>query len=110
MNLADLASARSGDKGNHANIVVVGRSSEAFGWLQNHLTAQRVADFFAGLSPSRIERFAVPSVRALNFVLYDVLDGGGSLSLRTDTQGKLLGTAILELPCPDAPSSLARQE
>ncbi len=103
LKLGDLATARSGDKGNHANIVVAARSPQAFHWLQDNLTAEQVAGFFAGLEPTRVERFVVPSVEALNFVLYDVLNGGGSLSLRSDTQGKLLGTAILDLPCPSAP-------
>ncbi len=103
MKLVQLATARSGDKGNHANIVVVARWANAFAWLQDHLTCQRVAEFFGGLQPTRVERFVLPNVQAFNFVLYDVLDGGGSLSLRSDTQGKLLGTAILDLPCNGAP-------
>ena len=96
--LADWATARSGDKGNHANIGVVARDRESFALLQNHLTAQMVAEYFVALRPSRVERFVLPQIGALNFVLYDVLDGGASGSLRTDTQGKLLGTAILDLP------------
>jgi len=102
MILRDLASARSGDKGNHANIGVVARTAEGFEILRRQLTAERVRDYFAGLGVSRVERFELPRVGALNFVLYDALGGGASRSLRIDTQGKLLGTAILELPLSDA--------
>jgi hypothetical protein len=101
MKLSNLAHARSGDKGNHANIGVVANDSAAFAYLQLHLTAERVADFFRGLGVSRVERFELPRIGALNFVLYNALAGGASQSLRIDTQGKLLGTAILDLEMPD---------
>jgi hypothetical protein len=101
MKLSNLAHARSGDKGNHANIGVVANDSAAFKYLQLHLTAERVADFFRGLGVSRVERFELPRIGALNFVLYNALAGGASQSLRIDTQGKLLGTAILDLEMPD---------
>lgn len=95
--LGDVALARSGDKGNHANIGVVARSPKIYDVLVQYLTAERVAAYFQGLRPSRVERFELPHVHALNFVLYDVLDGGASRSLRVDTQGKLLGTALMEM-------------
>ncbi len=98
--LGDIATARSGDKGNHANIGVVAKTAADFALLQRELTAQRVADYFSGLQPSRVERFELPRVGALNFLLYDVLAGGASESLRIDTQGKLLGTAILDMQLP----------
>jgi hypothetical protein len=98
--LGDIAHARSGDKGNHANIGVIASTREDYDHLRQHLSAARVAEFFAGLSPSRVERFELPNLWALNFVLYDCLAGGASRSLRIDTQGKLLGTAILELELP----------
>jgi hypothetical protein len=101
MLLSNLAHARSGDKGNHANIGVVASDSAAFQFLQRHLTAERVADYFRGLGVSRVERFELPRIGALNFVLYNALAGGASQSLRIDTQGKLLGTAILDLELPD---------
>lgn len=102
MKLSKLAHARSGDKGNHANIGVVAIDASAYGLLQRHLTAQRVQEFFRGLGVSRVERFELPRIGALNFVLYNALAGGASQSLRIDTQGKLLGTAILELELPDS--------
>jgi hypothetical protein len=98
--LRDFASARSGDKGNHANIGVVARDAVAFGHLLRHLTADRVRQYFAPLGITRVERFELPKVGALNFLLYDALAGGASRSLRIDTQGKLLGTAILDLELP----------
>ncbi len=93
----DLASARSGDKGNHANIGVVAHNDDAYAMLVSRLTAVRVQDHFRELGVSRVERFELPKVLALNFVLYDALGGGASRSLRIDTQGKLLATSLLDL-------------
>jgi hypothetical protein len=101
--LGQIATARSGDKGNHANIGVIAHTPRGYDYLLRELSAERVADYFAGLGGSRVERFELPRIAALNFVLYDCLAGGASRSLRIDTQGKLLGAAILdlELPRPD---------
>jgi hypothetical protein len=104
--LGTIAHARSGDKGNHANIGVAAYTPAGYDWLRRELTAERVREFFAGLGVTRVERFELPRVGALNFVLYNALAGGASQSLRIDTQGKLLGTAILDLQLP-APPSLA---
>jgi hypothetical protein len=101
MKLSEIAHARSGDKGNHSNIGVVANDAGAFEHLRRHLTAERVQEFFRGLGVSRVERFELPRIGALNFVLYNALAGGASQSLRVDTQGKLLGTAILDLELPD---------
>jgi len=99
--LGDIAHARSGDKGNHANIGVVAYTPAGFDYLQAELTAERVQQFFADLNPTAVERFELPKVGALNFLLYNALAGGASQSLRLDSQGKLLGTAILELELPE---------
>jgi hypothetical protein len=101
MKLRDLASARSGDKGNHANIGVVANDAPSYSHLLKHLTSEAVQQYFQRLGVSRVERFELPKVLALNFLLYDALAGGASQSLRIDTQGKLLGTAILDLELPD---------
>jgi hypothetical protein len=93
----DLASARSGDKGNHANIGVVAGDEDAHAMLVSRLTAIRVQDHFRELGVTRVERYELPKVLALNFVLYDALGGGASRSLRIDTQGKLLATSLLDL-------------
>jgi hypothetical protein len=98
--LGEIAFARSGDKGNHANIGVVAYSAAGYEFLARELTTDRVDAHFPSLGQDRIERYELPRVWALNFVLYNALAGGASRSLRTDTQGKLLGTEILELELP----------
>ena len=95
--VGDLATARSGDKGNHANIGVVANDEAAYGVLCSRLTAVRVQTHFQELGVSRVERYELPNVLALNFVVYDALAGGASRSLRIDTQGKLLGTSLMDL-------------
>jgi hypothetical protein len=99
MNIAlrELAVVRSGDKGNHANIGVVAKSPADFEFLRRALTKECVAEYFSALKPTRVERFELPAIAGFNFMLYDVLDGGASRSLRFDTQGKLLGTALGDL-------------
>ena len=95
--LSQLAHGRSGDKGNHANVAIIAYTDAGFAWLREHLTAEVVEAYFAPLGPSRVERFVAANVRGLNFVLYDVLAGGASRSLRTDTQGKTLAVALLRM-------------
>lgn len=104
--LADIAHGRSGDKGNHANIAVIAYNAPGFAWLKEHLTAERVKAHFQSLGPTRVERYEAANVHALNFMLYDVLAGGASRSLRSDTQGKTLALALLRMPI-DAPTNLA---
>jgi hypothetical protein len=108
LRLGQVASARSGDKGNHANVAVIAYTEAGFAYLQRELTAERVAAYFAGLGHTGVVRYELPNVDALNFVLENALAGGASTSPRIDTQGKLLGTAILELelPCPADVSAL----
>jgi hypothetical protein len=95
--LATIAHGRSGDKGNHANVAAIAYTDAGFAWLRTHLTVEVVAAYFAPLQPSRVERYEAPNVRGLNFVLYDVLAGGASRSLRIDTQGKTLAVALLRM-------------
>lgn len=106
--LGQIASARSGDKGNHGNIGVVAYTPAGYAWLVESLTPARMAEYFQSLGVTAVERYELPKVGALNFVLRDVLAGGASQSLRIDTQGKLLGTAVmeLELPRPDNLSAM----
>ncbi len=107
--LSRLAHGRSGDKGNHANVAVIAYTDAGFEWLRANLTAEAVADYFSPLGASKVERFEAANVRGLNFVLYDVLAGGASRSLRTDTQGKTLAVALLRMavawdePTPQPP-------
>lgn len=98
--LGEIAHARSGDKGRHANVGVIAWTREGFEFLDRVLTETRVAEFALPLRPSGVERFAMPGIHAYNFLLYDVLDGGAGVSLRSDAQGKTLGIAILELELP----------
>lgn len=96
--LSLIAHGRSGDKGNHANIAIIAYTPAGFAWLYDHLTAEKVAGYFAPMQPSRVERFEAANVWGLNFMLYDVLAGGASRSLRIDTQGKTLALALLQMP------------
>ena len=96
--LSTIAHGRSGDKGNHANVAVIAYTAAGFAWLRQHLSAERVAAYFAPLGPSKVERFEAANLRALNFVLRDVLAGGASRSLRIDTQGKTFALALLQMP------------
>lgn len=101
MRLYELALARSGDKGNHANIGVLARSARAYELLRTYLTAERVAEYFRPLNPTRVLRYEAPNILGLNFVLYNVLAGGAARSLRLDSQGKALASALLEMEIPD---------
>jgi hypothetical protein len=108
--LGEVATARSGDKGNHANVAVIAWRQAGYQFLEEFLTAERVAEFFQGLGSSHVDRFALPKLGSLNFLLHDALGGGASQSLRIDTQGKLLGTALLDLqlPVPDNVTEMLR--
>lgn len=96
--LATIAHGRSGDKGNHANVAVIAYTDAGFEWIRANLSADAVAGYFAPLGPTAVERYEAANVRAVNFVLRDVLAGGASRSLRTDTQGKTLALALLQMP------------
>jgi hypothetical protein len=102
--LADIAHGRSGDKGNHANVAVIAYTAAGFDWLRDHLTAERVAAYFAPLGPTRVLRYEAANLRAFNFVLENVLAGGASRSLRTDTQGKTLALALLRMAIDTPPN------
>lgn len=109
--LSTIAHGRSGDKGNHANIAVIAYTDAGFDWLKSNLTADLVASYFAPLGATRVERFEAANVKAFNFMLYDVLAGGASRSLRSDTQGKTLALALLRMniDLPDNHSLFIRQ-
>jgi hypothetical protein len=96
--LSDIAHGRSGDKGNHANVAVLAYTPAGYAWLRENLTAKVVQDYFGPLGPSRVVRYEAANLLGLNFVLYDVLAGGASRSLRADTQGKTLALALLQMP------------
>jgi len=93
--LYDLAFGRAGDKGNISNISVIARSSEAYAEIKAKLTAERVKAHFGDMVKGNVVRYELDNIEALNFVLYDALDGGGTRSLRVDTLGKSLAGALL---------------
>jgi hypothetical protein len=95
--LLDIAHARSGDKGDTANIGLIARKAEHYPVLVRQVTAARVARHFRGMITGKVERFELPNLRALNFLLHGALDGGGTISLKTDAQGKVFSTALLRL-------------
>lgn len=95
--LADIAYARSGDKGDTANVGVVAREPRYYAVLVRELTAERVKAHFAGIVLGEVERFELPNLNALNFLLHGALGGGGTISLKTDAQGKTLSTALLRM-------------
>jgi hypothetical protein len=97
MQLSDIAHGRSGDKGNHANIAVIAYTPAGYSWLLDNLSAERVHEYFLSMGPSKVIRYEAPNVLGLNFVLHDILAGGASQSLRTDTQGKTLALALLQM-------------
>jgi hypothetical protein len=101
--LIELAHARSGDKGDTANVGVIARRSSYYPLLVRELTAERVAAHFSGMLTGGVERFELPNLGALNFLLHGALGGGGTVSLKTDAQGKTLSTALLrmEVEVPD---------
>lgn len=95
--LVDIAHARSGDKGDTANVGVIALKPEWYPLLVRELTVERVAAHFRGLITGGVERFELPNLHALNFLLHGALDGGGTLSLKTDAQGKVVSTALLRM-------------
>lgn len=97
VHLREIAYARSGDKGAHANIGIIAYSPEGYEFLQKFLTNDKVHDYFKHLGVTETIRYELPNLGALNFVLKEILDGGGSRSLRIDAQGKTLGQALLEM-------------
>src|SRR5437660_1756560 len=105
--LSKIAHGRSGDKGNHANVAIIAYTPAGFEWLEKHLTAEVVAKYFQPLGASRVERFEAANVHGLNFMLYDALAGGASRSLRSDTQGKTLACALLQLEVDVDPSLIS---
>jgi hypothetical protein len=95
--LVDIAHARSGDKGDTANVGVIALRPDWYPLIAESLTRARVAQHFAGVITGDVERFELPNLHALNFLLHGALDGGGTLSLKTDAQGKVFSTAMLRM-------------
>ena len=101
--LLNLAHARSGDKGDTANVGLIALRDEYYPILVREVTDARVKDHFKGICHGDVERFELPNLKALNFLLHHSLGGGGTLSLMTDAQGKTFSSALLrmEVEIPD---------
>jgi hypothetical protein len=106
--LVDIAHARSGDKGDTANVGVIALEPRWYEVLEQFVTRNRVADHFRGMIEGPVDRFELPNLKALNFLLHGALDGGGTLSLKTDAQGKVFSTALLRMVI-DVPDAEARR-
>ena len=97
VNLVDIAHARSGDKGDTANVGVIALRPEWYPLIAEQLSVERVRNHFVGVITGSVERYELPNLSALNFLLHGALDGGGTLSLKTDAQGKVFSTAMLRM-------------
>lgn len=105
--LLDIAHARSGDKGDTANVGVIALRNEWYPILVRHVTRERVAEHFANVITGSVERFELPNLFALNFLLHGALGGGGTITLRTDAQAKVYSSALLRMVI-DVPDDEAR--
>ena len=101
MKVRDIALARSGDKGNRATLSVVARNPADYPLLERMLTAERVGAFYAGVVRGEVQRYPLPHLGALQFVMNDALGGGVTRSLALDAHGKTLSGAILDLSLDD---------
>ena len=103
--LEEIAHARSGDKGDGSNVGLIAHTEAGYQFLRQELTEARVKDHFSTICLGSVERFEVPNLKALNFILHDSLGGGGSESVKTDAQGKTHGQALLRMEL-DLPADL----
>jgi hypothetical protein len=107
--LVDIAHARSGDKGDTANVGLIAFEPRWYPILEKFVTRDAVANHFEGMIDGPVDRYELPNLNALNFLLHGALDGGGTLSLKTDAQGKVFSTALLRMiiDVPDAEAKSA---
>ncbi len=95
--LIDIAHGRSGDKGDAANVGIIAYDDKGFEIIQKYLTTEKVKEHFKGICFGDVERYELPNLRALNFILNNTLGGGGTVSLKHDAQGKTLAAALLRM-------------
>jgi hypothetical protein len=95
--LRDIAHARSGDKGDAGNVGVIAYDDKGYEIIKQHLTTERVKKHFEGICFGKVERYEMPNIRAINFLLHNTLGGGGTVSLKHDAQGKILASAMLRM-------------
>jgi hypothetical protein len=103
--LARIAHARSGDKGDASNVGLIANSPALYEVVRREVTAERVRAHFRGVCRGEVDRYEVPNLLALNFILHDSLGGGGTASLKNDAQGKTHGQGLLEMVI-DVPTAL----
>ncbi len=101
--LYEIAYARSGDKGDSSNVGVIAKNKKIYEYLKQHLTPETVKKHFEGIVQGEVERFLLPNINAINFILHNSLGGGGTLSLISDSQGKTHGQIMLmfEIEIPE---------
>jgi len=104
--LEDIAHARSGDKGDGSNVGIIAYTEAGYELLCHELTINRVKAHFASICKGTVDRYEVPNLKALNFILHDSLGGGGSESVKTDAQGKTHGQALLRMEL-DLPAGIS---
>lgn len=95
--LIDIAHGRSGDKGDAANVGIIAYDANGYELISKYLTAEKVKSHFAGICLGEVERYELPNLKALNFILHNTLGGGGTVSLKLDAQGKTLAAALLRM-------------
>lgn len=101
MKLREIAHSRTGDKGNTSNISVIAYDPAHYAFLEKHVTAKRVKEFFADIVEGDVVRYELPKIGALNFVMYKALGGGVTRTLALDIHGKSLSSALMNLDIPD---------
>jgi hypothetical protein len=101
--LRQIAHTRTGDKGTACNVSVIAHRAEDYSLLLRHVTAARVREHFREIVRGEVDRFELPAIGALNFVLHDALAGGVTRSLALDPHGKSLSSLLLSLEIPDSP-------
>lgn len=103
-----LAHGRSGDKGDSVNVGVIARRDEWYAFIRDQLTGEKIGEYLKPLAGGPVERYELPNLGALNFLVHQALDGGGSVSMKLDAQGKAYAQAVLRMPL-DLPDALARE-
>ena len=103
LKLLEIAHSRSGDKGNSSNIGLIAKNPEAYEIIKNVVTSKAVKEHFGSIVKGKVDRYEIPNLLALNFILHDSLGGGGSQSLKNDAQGKTHGQGLLlmDIELPD---------
>lgn len=107
--LVDICHARSGDKGDAANVGLIAREEKFYPLIRSQVTAAAVKKHFKGICNGKVERFELPNLWALNFLLHNTLGGGGTVSLKQDAQGKTIGSALLRMIVDVPPGLLKKQ-